>query len=424
MKKLIIAIIIFTLVLTSFPVLSAELPKIYSPSYIIVEMAEGSVLASKNTEELFKPAEFSKLMTAYIISQNLKYDTTIEVTDDIGYYNQYKNIAELKTGMKLTVKEHLLNMLLLYSDASAQLLAKKHSGSLEKFTDEMNNTAKKLGMFSTFYTSPSGYDKTGTSKTKISDQILLIKKIYKDTKLMDIFSTVLFQLTDLEGNSLTYSSRNHLISKYTYDKYNYSHANGLMASLEDDKISFAATAEQNGTTLIALAVNCKEISDMSVYRDIVNLFEYGYNNHTYKTISIEGDAVSELNVKSSFPNKILLTTDKTVKVLLPYNANLDLITFETDVPKFTQPPVKKGDKYGSIKYFYNGSFLAEADLVADKNANFNIVAHIQHSFLKFNTFPILIILIVIILILIMRSSSQKKRNRRKKKKQRIMDNIK
>ena len=119
---------------------------------------------------------------------------SLKIINETYTYNVLGEIASVKNGYRLTVLQHLQNTLLLYSDASANELAIAHSGSVEKFTEEMNKKAKELGMENTVFSSPSGYDPEGVSKTTAGDLFLLARYVYKIPEIIDITSTDIFYL--------------------------------------------------------------------------------------------------------------------------------------------------------------------------------------------------------------------------------------
>ena len=425
MKKLMALFLAGIIVFSNISAFAKPKGKINSSSYILTSVSNGTVLYQKDVDAKINPREFSKMMCALIISEKANFNKVVTFDDVPAFYNDYGNIANVKKGTSFTIKEHLHNMLLLYSDASATVLAKNHSGTSQKFVDKMNKKAKELGMNSTLYVSPSGYDPENKSYTTVSDTAILAREIYKNKDLMDIFSTVLFKLPDHSGALKQYSSRNHLISKYTYDKYNYSVANGLMASPDGDNINLAATASKSNTDLIVIAAGCKNDSSLSIYRDAINLFEYGYNQFYFNTICAEGDALAEVTVPSSSVKSMILSTENSIKALLPYNYDASLITFKVDAPKSISPPVKKGEQVGSVTYYYDGNFLASANLITDKKASFNIFAFLHDNvFNNFNTMPVILVLLVLIVIIQVRHKEAQKKKKRLKKKQELLKKIK
>lgn len=422
MKRIVCLTFSIIVIFFSITVNAEKLPKIFSSSYFLADISNDTVLAEKNSDVTFKPADFSKFMVAYIISETYDYNKPIPVTGDFHFYNSYGNIASISSGVVYTVKQHLSNMLLLYSDASAEILASKYSGNCDAFTNEMNKTAEKLGMKSTVYSSPTGYDEEGVSKTTIRDQFILIKQIYSNDKLMDIFKTVVFELPDENGDLKKMTSRNHLLSKYTYDLYNYSYANGLMTSITDGKISIAATAKKGNTSLLAFAVNC-DVDEMNVYRDAINLFEHGFNNFVFKTVCTESEALTQVKAPSTVVGNLVLVSDRQLNVLLPVGFDDKKIKKVFDVPEQISGNIKKGEKLGTASFYYENRFLGKVTLIASKNAKFNIFAHWHSNIFKFNTLPLLFIIVLFLILMLIRNNNLKKKALRKKRKDEIMKKI-
>ncbi|MBO5454219.1 MAG: D-alanyl-D-alanine carboxypeptidase [Clostridia bacterium] len=408
MKKTIILILTIIMMLST-TVSANNLSAVTANSYFLAELSEDNVLTQQGCSVSIAPNEFSKLMTALICMEKFyPGDWLTFKQEPLVFHNEYGNIAGYKTGIKVKVRHHLRNMLLLYSDASATELAIAYSGSVKAFTEEMNKKAKELGMNDTVFASPCGYDQTGISKTTVNDLYILARAVSKDKDIMDVLAMDQFELMFENEEMEMYSSRNHLISKYTYSDYTYSAANGMMVSKNNGTESIIATATKNGSTLIAIIVNSPD--DFSIYKDTINLFEHGFKNYYPRKICTAGDIIEQVNVPNGKTPVLHLVTDRDVMTLIPLGYTKEKITTQSQIPEEISAPVTKGQKIGTVEYLYDGKKVATVSLVAENDVKGSPFAYLYNQFFsKVNTLLIIAILLFIIFVIYYKNKSIKKK---------------
>lgn len=419
MKKLFSFSLILILIFSFMTPALANPDKIAASTYYLIAPDTGSVLAGKNCSGNLDPGDFSKIMTAIIAIENLDEKEFVAFSSEsLVFKNNFGNIMSVKEDYEITVYDHLLNTLLLFSDASANQLALKCSGSIDEFVKTMNKKAKDLEMKNTVFSSPSGFGKPG-GKTTVYDLVKLAKYAMEMPTFSKICSTDVFYVT-LNGKEQKFSSRNHLISKYTYSDFTYSAAMGIMPCYFKDNANFIAYSEKNSSKLIAVIVNSPSDSNLTVYRDVINLLNYGYDNFYYPVICREGEIVDQIPVKCGSSSTITLQCDSSIRAPLPYRYDQDLL--EVNIRKKTEKlkaPIKKGTILGYADYSYNQKHLVTVPLVADKDIKFSFTAFI-HDTLFGSINPVLLFIIILILFIYFLLSGRakaQKANRAKKRKE-------
>lgn len=423
MKKCIAFLIIFSTILMQITNVSANIDKVAASTYYMIDADIKTVLAEKNCSGTVKPGDFSKIMTAILSLEKFNTTDLLSFKQPLNFYNSFGNILYAKKGMRLTVYEHLLNMLLLFSDASATELAFAHSTDDAAFTEEMNKKAKEIGMKDTIFSSPSGYDKYSKSKTTVYDLAILAEYAMNNETFREIIEKDIFTI-NIDGKEKKFSSRNHLISKYTFSNFTYSKAKGIMPSLFEDNANFIAYAENDSAKIIAIVVNSPNDSSQTLYRDVINLLNYGFNNFYPRVICRSGEIADQVNVTGGNNSQLNLHCEYSAKALLPLGYDEELITCKIErKDEEIVAPIKKGEELGKAVYSYNGKFLAEVPLVADKNVRFSIFGFVRDKLLK--RLPALYLFIALLIFFIWYVFSvkerEKKRQRSKKRKE-ILEN--
>jgi D-alanyl-D-alanine carboxypeptidase len=139
--------------------LSLMAPAALAGPTLVFDAATGDVISQDRAGEPWYPASLTKLMTAYVIFQKiksgqLKLDQKIAVSDLAA--RQPPSKLGMKSGSMLSV-DLALQVLLVYSaNDMAYVLAEAASGSAQRFVQEMNQTANRLGMTATYFANPNG----------------------------------------------------------------------------------------------------------------------------------------------------------------------------------------------------------------------------------------------------------------------------
>jgi D-alanyl-D-alanine carboxypeptidase len=126
---------------------------------LLIDAESGRVLESENAAYPWYPASVTKLMTTYVTlrairEERITLDTVLAVGPNAAA--QLPSKMGFKVGTQLTVDNTLKMMLVHSANDMAVVLAEGVSGSIEKFSDQMNANAQRLGMTQTHYVNPNG----------------------------------------------------------------------------------------------------------------------------------------------------------------------------------------------------------------------------------------------------------------------------
>jgi len=139
-------------------------------------------------------ASLAKVMTALVVlrkspvtTQDPDFTMTIsaaDVEDTARRRTDGQSVVTVVAGERLTERQALQALLLPSANNIAIALARAVSGSSGAFVDEMNDEARRLGMTSTHYTDPSGYDPATVSTA--SDQVVLARAAMRIRSFADM----------------------------------------------------------------------------------------------------------------------------------------------------------------------------------------------------------------------------------------------
>lgn len=125
-----------------------------SSSEIVMELNSNRVLYEMNSHSKKFMASTTKILTAITIIEHCDMNALVTVTKDtVGIEG---SSIYLEEGEVLSVKDLLFGLMLRSGNDCAQTLAVYCSGSIEKFADLMNETARKVGAENSNFVNPHG----------------------------------------------------------------------------------------------------------------------------------------------------------------------------------------------------------------------------------------------------------------------------
>ena len=126
-------------------------------SAIVVNSNNGKILYSYNADDRIYPASLTKMMTAYVVFDNIKkgvigmYDKVDKKT-----YNSKKLESIFPYSNEITIKDLLLKIIVNSLNTPSEILAIETYGNVKSFVDEMNKKAKQFGMTNTHFVNTHG----------------------------------------------------------------------------------------------------------------------------------------------------------------------------------------------------------------------------------------------------------------------------
>jgi serine-type D-Ala-D-Ala carboxypeptidase (penicillin-binding protein 5/6) len=170
---------------TAAPELAAivENPTITARSALAYDFSSGSILYTYNFDTRVPIASLTKLLTAVVIAESGKLDEIVTITEeDIKVIGPNTGLVKDE---RIKVSELMKAMLIASHNDSTRALSRHVGGTSEHFVELMNAKADELGMHSTHFTNPVGFDDPNHYSTA-QDLTLLVQKFMNDDRLSQI----------------------------------------------------------------------------------------------------------------------------------------------------------------------------------------------------------------------------------------------
>src|SRR6185312_3773230 len=193
---------------------------------IVVDAKSGNVLYEANADEARYPASITKVMTLYILFQELsaghiKLNSLLTVSPYAASASPTK--LGLKPGSKIRVEDAIKSIVTISANDMARTIAENIAGSESAFARRMTATARELGMRHTTYVNASGLP-DGRQLTTVRDQAILARAVYEHFPQYYHF----FQTKSFAYGKRVYGNHDHVLGYMGADglKTGYINAEG------------------------------------------------------------------------------------------------------------------------------------------------------------------------------------------------------
>jgi D-alanyl-D-alanine carboxypeptidase len=295
---------------TPIPVASNQLPgwpqmsEIEARSAIVMDADTGAILYSKLMDEKRYPASITKIMTCLLALENSSMDDIVTFTEE-GIKEAYAGSSNCVPvlGEEFTMEQALNIMMLKSANDMATQIGVQIGGSVEGFTQMMNDRAAQLGCTGTHFNNSNGLPDENHYSTA-HDFALIMQECIKNDDFRRITSTAVVTIPPTNKTSTERIYQNHCALVVPNDSRYYEYCIGGKTGYTDSAWrTLVSAAEKDGRRLVCVTMKCATKQD---FPDTVALFEYGFNNFSVQEVNRTVDGYKE-----------------TGKVTLPVNATID-----------------------------------------------------------------------------------------------------
>ena len=352
--------------------------KIHSSNVGVYNIEDMSLIYGKNIDERISIASITKVMTAIVAVENVE-DVYNSVKID---YNQISkwlyeelSIAGIYDGQELTYYDLIATMLIPSGADSAIFIASNIFKNYNEFINKMNEKASELGMNSTHFSNPVGYDDENNYST-IEDVAIMMNYALKNNTLKDILTMKKYTTSD---NKLTvYSTLDSLAIKYgvQIDKI----IGGKTGTTQNAGRCLASFSDDEGVPLLVIVVGSPLYSNMPYNLiDTEYLYDIIQKEYSKRYIFVKGDKV--------FKIPTLYTTKKYVDIEVPedvmvYTDKIEQkdIKVQYEGISLIDSSIKSGEKLGKLSIKYREKNIYESDVLLDESLEFSITKWIKTEY--------------------------------------------
>jgi D-alanyl-D-alanine carboxypeptidase (penicillin-binding protein 5/6) len=326
-------------------------PQVDARAYIVIDYRTDKILAAKDATARMEPASLTKLMTAYIVFQELaagklKLDEQVTVSEHAWRSEGSRTFIEL--GKPVSVQDLILGMIVQSGNDATIALAERIAGTEETFAQLMNANAKRLGMVNSHFENSSGLPSPQHYTTARDLSLLasaIIREYPQDYKW--------FSVREFEHNGIKQQNRNGLLEKDpTVDGLKTGHTDSAGFCL-------VTSALRDGMRLVSVVMGSTSMKARE--NASASLLGYGFTFYDTKLAVKGGTVLATTRVWKGQKDSADLGIKDDLYVTVP-RGEADGIKTATDVQPRIIAPLTLDQTLGSVRVFVGNQTLATLPL--------------------------------------------------------------
>ncbi|WP_439651252.1 D-alanyl-D-alanine carboxypeptidase family protein [Microbulbifer sediminum] len=328
-------------------------PQLAATAYLLIDAHTGQVLVEHNADKQVPPASLTKMMTAYIVSEEIEKGS-IKETDLVPIsekaWKKGGSKMFVKVGDKVPVIDLLRGVIIQSGNDASIALAEYVSGSEEVFAEVMNQQAELLGMRDTHFKNATGWPAEG-HMTTARDLATLARALINDhPQHYQLYSEKYFSYAGINQ-----PNRNRLLWRdNSVDGIKTGHT-------EAAGFCLVASAQKRGMRLISVVLGTD--SDDKRAAESQKLLAYGFRYYqTHKVYSAE-DVLQSERVWGGKEPQVGIAVESDVFVTIPRGGE-ESIKADLIIDGELEAPIQKGQPLGKVVVTLDGETVAEVRAVA------------------------------------------------------------
>lgn len=348
----------FALEVNARKIIIPAAPQVAAKAYILIDAKTGHVLVEHNADEQLPPASLTKIMTSYVVAEELVRgeageDDKVYITDDAwrrGGASSGGSTMFLKPRSEVSIIDLLRGVIIQSGNDASIALAQHIAGDEAAFADVMNQTALLMGMQNTHYKNSTGLPATGHLTTARDLSLLAQATIYDHPDHYPLYAEKTFT-----HNGIKQDNRNKLL-------FRDSSVDGLKTGHTNEAgYCLVSTAEKDNMRLIAVVLGTRSEEARAV--ESQKLLSYGFRYYATHTAIKANQVLMESKVWQGLSRSFALGVQEDVVLTIP-RGSADALEMTTQLPDVIKAPIQAGQALGRIIIRYEDRVLFDDDLVA------------------------------------------------------------
>ncbi|MEX3071424.1 D-alanyl-D-alanine carboxypeptidase family protein [Vibrio alginolyticus] len=343
----------------AFAVVTPNPPQLQAKGYVLMDFQSGAIIAEKNGRGELAPASLTKIMTAYVVGQEINagrlgWEDIVTVSEN-AWSEKFPGSSKMfiKPKDEISVANLMRGVIIQSGNDACVALAEHVAGSESGFVALMNGWADKLGMQDSRFVNSHGLDSEGIQTSPL-DMAKLMRALINDVP--DVYA--LYSERVFTWNNITQYNRNKLLWDNAINV-----DGGKTGYTSNAGYSLVSSATEGKMRLVSVVMGTS--SQQARISQSKNLLSYGFRFYDTKKVATQGEVESKVRVWKGNVNEIEASLASDAYLTLPRSmtAGLDKIV------EFNEPlmaPINQGDEIGKIVWKSNDEIVASYPLVSNQ----------------------------------------------------------
>ena len=328
-------------------------PNVAAEAYLLIDFNSGHVLAEKRADERVEPASLTKIMTGFVVinelnNGNMSLDDMVTISQKAWKMPGSKMFIEV--GKQVSVRDLMKGMVIQSGNDASVALAEHIAGSEEVFAQLMNKYAANLGMTGTNYVNATGLPHPDHYTTAHDLAILTKALITKFPEEYEWYSEKKFTF-----NNITQYNRNKLLwQDPTVDGLKTGHT-------ESAGYCLVSSAKREDNRLISIVLGA-DSSKMRI-QESQKLLNYGFRFFETHQLYQAEQRLNDVKVWEGSRDLVGVGLPQDLYITIP-RGQYKNIKIETSVHPEIKAPLEKGQELGTLTITLGEKTIVEETLVA------------------------------------------------------------
>ena len=325
---------------------------LYARSAVLMDADTGRILFGKNDNEVMPMASTTKIMTLLVTLEHADLDEIVEVSARAASMPDVQ--LHIREGERYRLQDLCYSLMLESHNDSAVAIAEHVGGTVEGFAAMMNQKAKHLGCYHTYFITPNGLDaedEHGKHSTTARDLARIMRCCIKNETFLSITREPSWTFTDMDGNrSFTVQNKNAFLQMME------GALTGKTGFTNEAGYCYVGALERGEKRLITVVLACGWPNHKTwKWMDTKALMNYGLEDYHKETVGSDRMALEPVSVMDGQKEKVEILTDAALEDFLLKED--DEFTMKVLVPDILKAPVQAGELVGSVAYYINGQIV-------------------------------------------------------------------
>src|SRR5476649_226973 len=306
----------------------------------LIDAQTGAVLLAKDAEKPMAPSSMAKMMTVYLMfedltSGKLKMDTRFSVSERAYAITRgmHSSTMFLERTDQPAVSDLVQGVIVVSGNDASVVVAEGMAGSEENFAERMNKRAKEIGLTGSVFKNSSGWPQEGQMVTERDLAVLAMRTVRDFPQFYHYYAQ-----RDFTFNGKVQANRNlELKSVAGVDGLKTGHT-------EEGGFGQTTSAIRDDRRIILVLNGMSSMAERA--QETARLIEWGFRESSNTTIFRAGDVVSEAPVWLGMQDKVPLT----IPVPVMMTTTVGQTAQPRVVAKFEGPlpaPIAQGTRVGT-----------------------------------------------------------------------------
>lgn len=341
------------MIFLGFPVGAARPFNSEAREAILIDLTTGTILYDKNADKLVPPSSMSKIMTVYMVLNEIKMgrltlEDTFQVSKKAWKMRGSRMFISVNSDVK--VSDLLRGVIVQSGNDAAVALAEGIAGSENTFVEMMNEKAPEIGARTAHFTNATGWPDPEHQMTLRDIAVIATRT------MMDFPEHyALYKEQSFTYNNITQPNRNPLL-------FMDIGCDGLKTGHTDlGGYGLVASTIQKNRRLLVVVNGCQNKKEQAAASK--RLIQYGYRAFVSAVLYSAGQTVEEADVWMGTKNKIPLVCQSDIAITIPRSLMKEVsaeIVYRTPL----QAPIHVGDPLAKIVIKIPGKPDKEYPLIA------------------------------------------------------------